>query len=158
MIRYRCPACGAAMSSPASMGGRVERCPACSAACRVPVPTAPAQADAPGPQAISTVEMMRLRESVRQPLPPPPAAPSPPPASARQPQPPVVIERTAKTLKAQLLAASLIMGTGLLALLVLCGTGGLVDNPAGTLIAAALAALGLIWSLAVRFSIWWHHG
>lgn len=42
--------------------------------------------------------------------------------------------------------------------MVLCGTGGLTDSRTGTLIAVALAAGGLVWSLIVRFSIWWHHG
>jgi len=38
MIEYKCPACAAAMGSPASMAGKMETCPHCSAVCRVPVP------------------------------------------------------------------------------------------------------------------------
>ena len=72
MIEYECPACGAAMASPAAMAGREETCPSCSAVCRVPVPDGRARempavlspaaaapvAAAPAPAAVPTDQVL----------------------------------------------------------------------------------------------------
>lgn len=76
-------------------------------------------------------------------------------APAGSPLKAVPIERTSKRLKAQALVANLaaIVGTVWVVTAVSLGT----SSPAGIAIGVLLLVGGLVWSIVVRISIWWHH-
>lgn len=65
------------------------------------------------------------------------------------------IQATAKRYKLQMLAATLLVAIGVVLIIV----GAQDSADAGTLLwGCAIAALGLVWFLVVRFRAWWNHG
>lgn len=78
------------------------------------------------------------------------------PPVARQSRP-VVIERTGKFWKAQMLLGAILAIVGAI---VICSGAASGNRPTPGLAAASLAALGvgLVWFTLARIMAWWHHG
>lgn len=72
----------------------------------------------------------------------------------------VTIEKTGKWLKLQQIVAFLLFVVGLIVLMVAAGSRepGSTEVPKAFGNGAAMAGIGFVWMMVVRFLSWWNHG